>query len=378
MPPKPQGKASAKAKGVSSIADLHIDVDLKKLSDNLSRAKAPMEPIAPFIKTVKTELQKYKDGEEVDIPQFPLFIIEPVRFETSKALFAVLEPYPWLRQISLFHCRIGDDGAMVVAEFLKRYKPHPERNPFGIEVLELPENDIGARGAGYLGRVLTQNESVKVLNLDFNPLGDEGAVNLGDGLKWNSTLEKLTMKYCDIREAGGEAVGKFIVRSSSVKDLSLRGNQLGPHGITHIAHALAKNAYLVRLDIADTGFGIDIEAIEALRDGMESNDSLEGVDMNYNSLVPAGAQLLLEMLKAKPKLVQFDVYERISEAVFKDVLDTVQANVKALKKRKKGGASKKKKEAPAEDPGAVAAASAAAAAAAPPTATPTASAPLPA
>jgi hypothetical protein len=342
MPPKAKNdKDKGKAKANMAM-EFHADLDLKRLYDASTKTKANMEPVGPFLKKVKNEIQLIKDGEQLETPTFPLFLTEPLEYPATKALFSMLESYPWLRQIQLYHCKVGDDGAMVIAEFLKVYKPPGDRNPFGIEMLELPECDIGPAGAQHLGRALTQNESVRVLNLDFNRLGDEGAANLGDGLKWNSTLEKLSMKYCDVGPIGGECVAKFIVRSSSVNDLSLRGNQLGPAGVTQIARALGKNAYLVRLDLADTGFGIDLEAIEALRDGLESNDSLEAVDVNLNSMVPAGLQLLIEMLKAKPKLCEFSIYERISEVVFKDALDTVQNNIKVMKKKKKKGSSKKK------------------------------------
>lgn len=344
MPPKAAGKdGKDKKPKVNMAMELHVDLDLKRVYDSSQRVKANMDPCSAFLKKIRTEMQLIKDGEQTELPTIPLFLTEPMPdYTTTKALFGILEPYPWLRHVQLYHCKIGDDGAMVIADFLKVYKPSPDKNPFGVEVLELPECDIGPAGAQYLGRALTQNETVKVLNLDFNRLGDEGAANLGDGLKWNSTLEKLSMKYNELGPIGGECVAKFIVRSSSVRDLSLRGNQLGPQGVTHIAKALAKNAYLTKIDLADTGFGIDLEAIEALRDGLESNDSLESVDINLNSLVPAGLQLLIEMLKTKPKLCEFQIYERISEALFKDALDTVQNNIKLMKKKKKKGGSKKK------------------------------------
>ena len=162
-----------------------------------------------------------------------------------------------------------------------------------------------------------------------------GGLRALGGLKWNSTLEKLTLKYCSIGALGGECVGKFVVRSSAVKDLSLRGNPLGPTGVAHVGEALAKNAYMQSIDLADTGFGVDLEAIESLRDGIESNDSLENVDINLNSLVPAGMQLLLELVRAKPKITRFEVYERIGEQAFKDMLAAVAENVKLQKKKKK-------------------------------------------
>jgi hypothetical protein len=348
MPPKAAKDGKDKKPKVNMAMEMHVDLDLKRLYDSSQRVKANMDPANAFLKKIKNELQLIKDGEQMELPSIPLFLTEPMpEYATSKALFGILEAYPWLRQIQLYHCKIGDDGAMVIADFLKVYKPSADRNPFGIEILELPECEIGPAGAQCLGKALTQNETVKILNLDFNRLGDEGAANLGDGLKWNSTLEKVTMKYNEIGPIGGECIAKFIIRSSSVKELSLKGNPLGPQGVTHIAKALAKNAYLTKLDLADTGFGIDLEAIEALRDGLDSNDSLEGVDINLNSLVPAGLQLLIDMLKTKPKLCEFQIYERISETIFKDAMDTIQNNIKLMKKKKKkggGGGGKKKKD----------------------------------
>jgi hypothetical protein len=341
MPPKGKGDGKVAKPKTNLANDFHVDQDLKRLLDATSKLKCPLEPVQPFLKKCKAELQLVKDLEQFDLPNFPLMVYEPMQYDTCRGFFSALQGYPWLRQLSLLHCGIGDDGVMVIGEFLKQYVPHPEKNPFGIEVLELPENNIGPRGAGYLGKILTQNESLKVLNLDFNDLGDAGATLLGEGAKWNSTLEKLSLQYCAIGEAGAVDVAKYIVRSSSIKDLSLRGNPLKPKGVTAIARSLAKNAYLVKLDLADTSFGIDLETIEALRDGIEGNDSLEHVDLNMNSLVPAGVQLLLEMLKTKPKLQQFLVYERISDVVFRDVLDALAANVKAMKKKKKKGGKAK-------------------------------------
>lgn len=344
MPPKAPAGKEAKVQKINMAVELKADVDMKRLYAAYEKFtdKAPegtvtshMDPLKPFFHRIKQEIALVKENEQLDIPRIPLFITVPIDFNAMKITFSILVHYPWLRQIQLYHSKIGDDGAMVIADYLHEYKPPAAKNPFGIEVLELPQCDIGPKGALLLGRMLAQNETIKLLNLDFNPLGDEGAANLGEGLKWNSTLEKLTLKYCNIGALGGECAGKFIVRSSAVKDLSLRGNPLGPTGVAHVGEALAKNAYLLQLDLADTGFGVDLEAIEALRDGIESNDSLEAIDINLNSLVPAGMQLLLELVRAKPKITRFDVYERIGEQAFKDMLDAVAENVKLQKKKKK-------------------------------------------
>eukprot|EP00758_Cryptobia_borreli_P003409 Tbor_TRINITY_DN3726_c1_g1::TRINITY_DN3726_c1_g1_i1::g.2453::m.2453 len=340
MPPKsanPKDKNAKSKKAVLNMAvEMHADVDMKRLLEAAALQPCDMEPFTVFLKRIKQEVQLVKDGDQLETPNIPL-VISGCRLEYSsvKGLFSVLVNFHWLRHIHLYHCKIRDDGAMIIADFLKSYNPLKEKNPFGIETLELPDSEIGPQGALFLGRVLAQNQTIKILNLDFNPLGDEGAANLGDGLKWNSVLERLSLNYCKIGAIGGECIGKFIVKCSSVLTLSLKGNALGPIGITHIGHALATNAYLTKIDLSDTGFGVDLEAIEALRNGIESNDSLEAVDINLNSLVPTGMQMLLEVVRAKPKLVQFVVYERINVELFNEMLDAVANNVKLMKKKKK-------------------------------------------
>jgi hypothetical protein len=330
----------AKAK-VNLALERRADIDLKLFYENCSKIVAKLGPnsldtVSAFVKRARAEFVAIRDNEQLDPPNFPLYVIEPMPYESLRAFFGALETYPWLRVISLHNAQIGDDGAMVIAEFIQGYQPTPDRNPWAIETLELPMCRITAKGASYLGNILAQNETVKSLVLDFNPLGDLGAAALGDGIKWNASLQKVSMQYCDIGPQGGEAVSKFFVRSSSVAELSLRGNPLGPSGVTAIGRSLAKNAYLTKLDLADTCFGIDIEAVEALRDGIEGNETLEHIDIDMNSIVPAGVQLLLETLKMKPKIVNFVVYERIGEAVYRDILDTVAANQKLAKKKSKG------------------------------------------
>lgn len=345
MPPKPPTEGQLmkekhmKAK-VNLALERRADLDLKLFNENCNKILAKLGPnaldtVSAFTKRARAELIAIRDEKQLDPPAFPLFVIEPMPYESVRGFFGALEAYPWLRVVSLHNAQIGDDGAMVIAEFLQGYQPTPDRNPFGIEVLELPMCRITPKGAAYLGNVLAQNETVKTLQLDFNPLGDAGAAALGDGIKWNASLQKVSLQYCDIGPQGGEAVSKFFVRSSSVSDLSLRGNPLGPSGVTAIGRSLAKNAYLTKLDLADTCFGIDIEAVEALRDGIEGNETLESIDIDMNSIVPAGVQLLLETLKLKPKIINFVVYERIGEAVYRDILDTVAANQKLAKKKAK-------------------------------------------
>ncbi|KAJ9448708.1 hypothetical protein DIPPA_02672 [Diplonema papillatum] len=286
-------------------------------------------------------------------PNVPLIFNEPMSYASTRALIDSFACWPsnwkWMNILCIWRCWglesvvdssqcNGDDGCMVVHEFLKT--DHAEG--CNLQNLELILNGITAKGAGYLGRALTQNECLKYLNLSHNrDIGDDGAAALGEGLKWNSTVEVLKLEYCGIGWRGGEEIGKNIVRASSIKELHLKGNDLAAKGVQGVAQALAKNMTLTHLDLSDNCFGIHLDAIEALRDGIETNDSLTSIDLNLNSLVPAGATMLLEVLRTKPKIEVFHIYERVEDDLFEQIIAETRAHTDKKKKGAKKGKGKK-------------------------------------
>jgi len=329
MPPK---KAPAKdKKGAAAAAPEDDPVkDLKRFLDayNKLAAKNNVDVCSGIVRRFKD----WMGGENAGPPNFPVVINEPIDFGPLGCFLDALLDYRYLQQLSFWKSKIGDDGLMLIARFLEK----DQRT----RTLELMNCGIGFKGCTFLGRALAQNDTLVNLILDFNEIGDEGVFLLGEGMKWNSSISYLSLQYCGIGAAGGGAIGKFILGSSSVKELYLKGNALGPKGITSIAQSLAKNMVIAKLDLSDNSFGIDIESLEALRDGIESNESLTSVDLHLNSIIPAGGKLLIEVLKAKTNILEFRVYERTSEDVFKEVIDTLTANVKAAKKKKTGGKKK--------------------------------------
>lgn len=333
MPPKPKPKPKAGA----TPTDEDPARDLKKFLDLYTKLcdKGSVTPCQSVVRKVKGEFQAYNDGEREGLPNFPVIIADPIDFPGMRALMEALHEYKFLHQLSFWKAMVGDDGLMVISEFLQK--------DTRLKTLEILNGQIGVRGCGYLGKVLTQNDKLVNLILDYNDIGDEGIELLGDGLKWNSTVAYLSLQYCSIGALGGESIAKYVLRSSSVKELYLKGNCIGSVGVMAISQSIAKNMVLNKLDISDNAFGIDIEALEALRDGIESNESLTYIDLGLNSMVPAGSAMLLEILKSKPNILDFRLYERANEDVFKDMLDTINANVKGAKKKggKKGGKGKK-------------------------------------
>ncbi|CCW66739.1 unnamed protein product [Phytomonas sp. Hart1] len=327
-------KENLKEHQVSIAQELHVDVDLRRLHESCSQLS---EEIIPFMKRVKIELIRTKEGEMRDIPQVPLFIYEKIPLHDSKLLFSVvLPPYPYLRVIQLHHCEIMDDGVLSLAEFLRTYKPSKEKNPFGIECLELPGCNIGPRGASYLSSVFCENTTIKRLKLDFNPIGDGGIEALCNGFRWNTKLVDLSLQYCEISHSGAPFIAASVIECSNVKRLSLRGNHsLQDSGVLYLARGLNVGLQLEELDLADVGFGASAETIDALCEGIENSASLISVNLDLNTLTPSGPQSLLTAISGNERILKLVVSERTDPDVFKKILDVLSANNKGMKKKEK-------------------------------------------
>lgn len=321
--------------------ELHVDTDLRRLHDACGQLS---DFIVPFARRIRSELTRVRDGDQEGIPRVDLFIYSAIPYEEMKLMCSVVLPaYPYLREVRLHHCSIGDDGVLVLAEFIKLYKPTPDRNPFGIEVLELPGCGIGPRGGSYLGTLLSSNATITRLVLDFNTdLGDKGVEELCAGLRWNSVLEVLSLQYCGLTLLGAPAVSGSVIKGSNVKDLSLRGNHIMDAGIVDIGRALGVGTNLEQLDLADTCFGARPETVEVLCEGMETSTSLKGVNLDHNTLAPASAQAILSAIRKNSNIASLVISDRVDPVVYKEILDVMVDNY-----RKSNAGKKKKKKKPA-------------------------------
>ena len=85
--------------------------------------------------------------------------------------------------LNLEYCTIGDDGAEVVADFLKHDKT--------VIKVWLNGCDIELRGAKAIAESLKHDKTVEEVYLSFNQIGDEGAEALIDALSYNVCMKWL-------------------------------------------------------------------------------------------------------------------------------------------------------------------------------------------
>ncbi|KAG5510597.1 hypothetical protein JKF63_06894 [Porcisia hertigi] len=334
MPPKQAKKDPKAAAPVITIAqELHVDTDLRRLHEACGLLG---DPFIPFAKRLKAELIRVKDGDQTGIPQVPLFVRGEVLSADLKALCKVaLRPYPFLRVIQLHYAMLGDDGVLILCEFLREYSPLPDRNPFGIQRLELPGCAIGPRGCRYLGSYLRDNSTVTKLLLDFNPLEDAGVQELCAGLQWNASVTSLSLQFCGLGAVGAGYIASHIVKQSNVSVLSLRGNHIGDKGVEEVAKAVCVSAKLEDVDLADTAFTGEADALLALCEAIEGNTHLRVLNLDLCILVPGVSECLLKSLEASRHVTALRVSERTDPAVYKRIAEISATRSKPKKSKKK-------------------------------------------
>ncbi|KAG5179413.1 hypothetical protein JKP88DRAFT_280323 [Tribonema minus] len=140
-----------------------------------------------------------------------------------------------LTALDIAHCGVGDVGCVALAEgMLAARAPR-----CALRQLNLRHNTIGATGAEALATFLeyqgcshaasggdgVQPGALLGLNLGTNPIGDEGAAALAAALRVNGALLSLTLYGCGIGAAGALALAAALADNSALAELKLRGNK---------------------------------------------------------------------------------------------------------------------------------------------------------
>jgi Ran GTPase-activating protein (RanGAP) involved in mRNA processing and transport len=145
-----------------------------------------------------------------------------------------------LKSICMSQCDLDDKGAEVLAELLK-YSPN-------LVHMELPNNKIGATGAGFLCDGIAHNNSLQRLILDNNQLKDEGALRLAPALQAHANLSELSLAGNAIGDNGAVALCHALEVSGAQRAthhnfpvLNLAYNLVGDAGAIAIASLLPQN-----------------------------------------------------------------------------------------------------------------------------------------
>ena len=192
-----------------------------------------------------------------------------------------------------------------------------ESNNFHMELartfgacLAFQQGDIKLEGiddasAAVLAAVLEANTTLTNLNLFNNNLGPAGAESLATALKTNTTLTNLNLSLNNIGPAGAESLATALKTNKTLTDLYLAGNNLGPAGAESFARALKTNTTLRNLNLSSNNLGPAGAELPAR--ALKRNKTLTNLYLADNSIGPAGAESLAIALKINTTLTNLNL-----------------------------------------------------------------------
>ncbi|PNW84679.1 hypothetical protein CHLRE_03g154300v5 [Chlamydomonas reinhardtii] len=192
-----------------------------------------------------------------------------------------------------------------------------------------------------------QGHMIQVLVLDHNHLGDVGAKILAAGLKRCAPLKQLSLAHCGIGPEGGAALGASLVPDTNklLADvqpkytvLNLSHNPLCAAGVIALASGLQHVASLKVLQLAAVELYSehkDLDALQTLADCLNTNQSINQVDLDANAIGDVGATVLLPFLQQQKHIRKFRLTPRLSRPVMQAVNEAIRANLpkKVVKKK---------------------------------------------
>ncbi|KAK2909926.1 NLR family CARD domain-containing protein 3-like [Channa argus] len=222
---------------------------------------------------------------------------------------------PEIKKLNLFKMKLSVVDCAAIHYVLK-FSPHK------LQELNLGYSNIGNRGLNRLGPILHRCESlylryncldrqaavlesailksnecqVKKLFMCGNNLGPEGVLELWNALEHNSTVEELYLDITGITERGTQNIVNCLSKNTSLKALTIVGNDIGEVGRTRLKELEKRRPGLriIANFVDDTGLlqaYLDwVEEIQVDKDQMDSVKNVDALQSVLKGLQIAGEQ----------------------------------------------------------------------------------------
>ena len=176
-----------------------------------------------------------------------------------------------------------------------------------------------------LSATLETNTTLKDLDLHHNNLGPAGAESLATALERNATLTNLNLRNNTLGPAGVESLVTALKANKTLTYLNLPGNNIGPAGCESLATALKENTTLTHLNLSDNDLGP--AAVESLPTALAINTALQVLDLSQNNLGPAGVESLPRALKTNKTLKDLNLsHNNLGPAGAESLATALKAN----------------------------------------------------
>ncbi|NWI54817.1 LRC45 protein, partial [Calyptomena viridis] len=146
-----------------------------------------------------------------------------------------------------------------------------------VKSLDLKGNNLRTVGAEALGKLLSQNKSIRSLTLEWNSLGvwEEGFSFFCQGLGANNFLQRLDLRNNQINHPGAGELALALTQNASLQELDLRWNNIGLLGGRALLNCLHRNKTLKRLELAGNNVPGDI--LKAVEQALHHNQDRETI-----------------------------------------------------------------------------------------------------
>ncbi|KAM7431843.1 hypothetical protein ABFA07_017655 [Porites harrisoni] len=169
-----------------------------------------------------------------------------------------------------------------------------------LQQVEIRDGGIDDAAAAVIAAVLEANTTLTNLVLFSNKLGPAGAESLATALKTNTTLRNLNLSLNNVGPAGTESLATALKTNTTLTNLNLYDNNVGPAGAESLATALKTNTTLTNLVLISNKLGP--AGAESLATALKTNTTLTNLDLSFNNVGPAGAESLATALKTNTTL----------------------------------------------------------------------------
>ena len=156
-----------------------------------------------------------------------------------------------------------------------------------------------------LAAVLEANTTLTNLDLQGNNIGPAGAESLATALKTNTTLTNLDLSDNNLGPVGAESLATALKTNTTLTNLNLFYNDLGPAGAESLATALKTNTTLTNLNMSVHNLGL--AGAESLATVLKTNTTLTNLDLSGNNLGPAGTESLATALQKNKTLTNLNL-----------------------------------------------------------------------
>lgn len=185
-------------------------------------------------------------------------------------------------EVDLSDSFIGEDLCQYVIQLLKKYRQTKTS-------VNLRGNQIQGEGAKELAMFLKGETNLSRLLLEWNNIGlfDHGMIELANALTVNTTLTELDLRNNNIGPTGAQCLAKALRRNTTLTSLDLRWNCIGSVGGQDLVSALEKNFALTQ--VFTSGNDIPSTIVARMDSLCERNelkfDRDKGVLMDENAML---------------------------------------------------------------------------------------------